>query len=62
MEKSRLMTKCKAFIIGGSAGSLEVLLKVLPDVRTDIPFPIIIVVHRKHGADSLLPALLSTRK
>jgi two-component system, chemotaxis family, protein-glutamate methylesterase/glutaminase len=61
MEKSRLMTKCKAFIIGGSAGSLEVLLKVLPNVRTDIPFPIIIVVHRKHGADSLLPALLSTR-
>jgi two-component system chemotaxis response regulator CheB len=61
MEKSRLMTKCKAFIIGGSAGSLEVLLKVLPNVRTDIPFPIIIVVHRKHGVDSLLPALLSTR-
>ncbi|TCC86289.1 chemotaxis protein CheB [Pedobacter hiemivivus] len=61
MEKSRLMTKCKAFIIGGSAGSLEVLLKVLPNVRTDIPFPIIIVIHRKHGVDSLLPALLSTR-
>ncbi|WP_225874832.1 chemotaxis protein CheB [Pedobacter hiemivivus] len=55
------MTKCKAFIIGGSAGSLEVLLKVLPNVRTDIPFPIIIVIHRKHGVDSLLPALLSTR-
>lgn len=61
MEKSRLMKKCKAFIIGGSAGSLDVLLKVLPNVRIDIPFPIIIVVHRKHGTDSLLPALLSTR-
>lgn len=53
--------KCKAFIIGGSAGSLEVLLKVLPEVNVNISFPIIIVVHRKHGADSLLPALLSTR-
>ncbi len=55
------MKKCKAFIIGGSAGSLDVLLKVLPVVKPDIDFPIIIVVHRKHGADSLLPVLLSTR-
>lgn len=61
MEESGLMKKCKAFIIGGSAGSLDVLLKVLPKVNVDIPFPIIIVVHRKHGADSLLPVLLSTR-
>ncbi len=55
------MEKCKALIIGGSAGSLDVLLKVLPVVRPDISFPIIIVVHRKHGTDSLLPVLLSTR-
>lgn len=55
------MKKCKAFIIGGSAGSLDVLLKVLPVVKPDIGFPIIIVVHRKQGTDSLLPALLSTR-
>lgn len=61
MEEGRLMNKCKAFIIGGSAGSLEVLLRVLPNVNVNIPFPIIIVVHRKHGADSLLPVLLSTR-
>ncbi len=61
MEESGVMKKCKALIIGGSAGSLEVLLKVLPDVNVNIPFPIIIVVHRKHGADSLLPVLLSTR-
>lgn len=55
------MRKCKAFIIGGSAGSLDVLLKVLPNVDVNISFPIIIIVHRKHGADSLLPVLLSTR-
>ncbi|MBB5437194.1 two-component system chemotaxis response regulator CheB [Pedobacter sp. AK017] len=61
MEEDRLMEKCKALIIGGSAGSLDVLLKVLPVVRPDISFPIIIVVHRKHGTDSLLPVLLSTR-
>lgn len=55
------MKNCKAFIIGGSAGSLDVLLKLLPLVKPDIGFPIIIVVHRKHGTDSLLPVLLSTR-
>nr|WP_121274035.1 chemotaxis protein CheB [Pedobacter schmidteae] len=61
MEEGRLMGACKALIIGGSAGSLDVLLKMLPDVRSDLSFPIIIVVHRKHGSDSLLPVLLSTR-
>ncbi|WGQ07769.1 chemotaxis protein CheB [Pedobacter gandavensis] len=55
------MKKCKAFIIGGSAGSLEVLLKVLPAVDPGLSFPIVIVIHRKHGADSLLPGLLSSR-
>jgi two-component system chemotaxis response regulator CheB len=61
MEEGKLMENCRALIIGGSAGSLDVLLKVLPVVRSDIGFPIIIVVHRKHGTDSLLPVLLSTR-
>jgi two-component system chemotaxis response regulator CheB len=51
----------QAIVIGGSAGSLEVLLKVLPALDPDLNFPIIIVIHRKHGADSLLPELLSGR-
>lgn len=55
------MEKCGAFIIGGSAGSLEVLLKVLPAIDPAISFPVIIVVHRKHGSDSLLTELLSSR-
>jgi len=55
------MAKCEAFIIGGSAGSLDVLLKLLPKVDVKIPFPIIIVIHRKHGSDSLLADLLSSR-
>ena len=53
------MKKCKALVIGGSAGSLDVLLKVLPKLSETLSFPLIIVVHRKHGADSLLPDLLS---
>ena len=53
--------KCEALIIGGSAGSLDVLLKVLPAISPALSFPIIIVIHRKHGSDSLLPELLSGR-
>ena len=56
-----MITPCTALIIGGSAGSLDVLLKVLPAITPSLSFPIVIVVHRKHGADSLLPDLLSTR-
>lgn len=52
---------CKALIIGGSAGSLEVLLKILPQLHTDLSFPIIIVVHRKQGTDFLLSDLLSAK-
>jgi two-component system chemotaxis response regulator CheB len=55
------MVGCEALVIGGSAGSLEVLLKVLPVLDHSLTFPIIIVIHRKHGSDSLLPDLLSSR-
>jgi two-component system chemotaxis response regulator CheB len=55
------MSVKKAIVIGGSAGSLDVLLKVLPGLDPKLNFPIIIVIHRKHGTDSLLPDLLSTR-
>ena len=55
------MKGCKALIIGGSAGSLDVLLKVLPAIDNDITFPIVIVVHRKKGTDALLADLLTTK-
>jgi two-component system chemotaxis response regulator CheB len=56
-----MMESCSALIIGGSAGSLDVLLKVLPVLDVRLNFPIVIVIHRKHGTDSLLPDLLSSR-
>lgn len=55
------MKPCSALVIGGSAGSLEVLIKVLPQIRTDINFAIIIVLHRKTGSESLLSNLLSAK-
>ena len=59
--KSISMEHCEALIIGGSAGSLEVLLKILPDIDVEISFPIIIVLHRKSGKDSMLTDLLSSK-
>ncbi len=61
MEENQHMTKRRALIIGGSAGSLDVLLKVLPELNPNVQFPIIVVVHRKQGMDSLLTDLLSYR-
>lgn len=55
------MKDCKALIIGGSAGSLEVLLKVLPDLKVDLNFPIIVVMHRKAGNENLLTDLFRAR-
>ena len=55
------MKDCKAFIIGGSAGSLDVLLKVLPSLNLNIDFPIVIVLHRKRGTDSILTDLLASK-
>lgn len=54
-------TSCEALIIGGSAGSLDVLLEIFPALRGDIRFPIVIVVHRKPSNESLLTDLLKSR-
>lgn len=52
---------CEAFVIGGSAGSLDVLLKILPELQPALSFPIILVLHRKPGKDNLLANLLQSR-
>ncbi|TCD27691.1 chemotaxis protein CheB [Pedobacter psychrodurus] len=52
---------CGALIIGGSAGSLDVLLEIFPALRNDIGFPIVLVVHRKASNESLLTDLLKSR-
>ncbi len=55
------MKACEALVIGGSAGSLDVLLKVLPELNPELSFPVIIVMHRKPGKDSILTDLLSAK-
>ena len=53
--------KPKIVLIGGSAGSLKVLLTFLPDLKKDLSFPIVIVLHRKSSSDSVLVELLKTK-
>ena len=51
----------KLLVIGGSAGSLEVLLTVLPHLKADLNLAIIIVLHRKNSNDSSLTALITAK-
>jgi two-component system chemotaxis response regulator CheB len=60
MEKN-IMTKCNLLVIGGSAGSLEIIINILFNLKTDLQFPVIIVLHRKNNADSILTQLLSSK-
>jgi len=52
---------CRLLIIGGSAGSLEVMLHTLPHIRTDIPFALLLVMHRSSEPDPLLQFILSSK-
>lgn len=61
MEKNNDIAYCDAVIIGGSAGSLEVLLLMLPEITFPLPFPIIIVSHRKSGNDNVLTSLFESK-
>lgn len=61
MEKDGMIRGCKVLIIGGSAGSLEVLIQILPQL-TQIPtFAIVMVLHRKSGEDATLEELIAIK-
>lgn len=55
------MTPGKILIIGGSAGSLQVIIAVLATIGEDFPMPVLVVVHRNVGFESNLEDLVSTR-
>jgi len=48
-------------VIGGSAGSLDVILKLVPALRPQLPVSIVFVLHRKASGDDLLTELLGSR-
>jgi len=45
-------------IIGGSAGSLQVIIHLMKNLDRELSFSIVLVVHRKAQAVSVLPSLL----
>lgn len=53
--------KDRLILIGGSAGSIDVLLEVLPALRSPLSFALLIVLHRKNTADSTLADLFALK-
>jgi two-component system, chemotaxis family, protein-glutamate methylesterase/glutaminase len=51
----------KLFVIGGSAGALQVIIETLPKLKTTISFPILIVLHRKTDPGSVLEEVLRAK-
>ncbi len=51
----------RIILIGGSAGSLDVLFRLLPELRADFPHPIAIVLHRRANVDTMLTELLGMK-
>lgn len=56
-----MSNKTSLIMAGGSAGSLDVLLRLLPDLHADMHLPIVIVLHRKNTNDSTLRQLLASK-
>lgn len=61
MEKDDLTGISKCVVIGGSAGCLKVLLRIIPELSPNLYTPIIIVIHRKNDRKSSLDQLLNYR-
>jgi len=55
------MTQDKILLIGGSAGSLNVILSVLTAMGQGYPMPVLVVLHRNNAFESSLEELLSAR-
>lgn len=61
MAENKVKPGFKLIIIGGSAGSLEVLMKILPRLNPLRDFALVIVLHRKNAEDSTLEELIAVK-
>jgi len=55
------MKPVKLIVIGGSAGSLQIILNFLAAIPRDFPLPILIVLHRNGVFESNLEELFASR-
>jgi two-component system, chemotaxis family, protein-glutamate methylesterase/glutaminase len=60
MAQRIINNRYELLLIGGSAGSLDVLMNLLPSLDKKLEFAIVIVLHRKAG-ESLLVDLLNDK-
>lgn len=51
-------TNTELVLIGGSAGSLQVILEMIKNISEKLNFPIILVLHRKAHSTNILQTLL----
>ena len=61
MAKNQITGESRLLVIGGSAGSLEVIMNLIPRLNPALHFAILIIVHRMPSVDTLLVDLLSSR-
>ncbi len=61
MAKNRIKIACKVVLIGGSTGSIDVLLQVLPALQSPLPVAVVLVLHRRNTADSTLANLFAQK-
>lgn len=59
MEKDKGVNAIDILLIGGSAGSFNVLLEVIPKIIAPINFAIVIILHRKSGLNSNIADVFS---
>ena len=55
------IVKHKMVIIGGSAGSLDIITKIISSLPINTKTSFIIIIHRKNSNDSILVNLLSSK-
>ncbi|QRQ99942.1 chemotaxis protein CheB [Dyadobacter sandarakinus] len=61
MEENSVRKTVDLFLIGGSAGSLQVLFSLVPQLSASLSFAMVIVLHRGNFSDSSLSDLLSSK-
>lgn len=61
MAEGKVTASLRLLVIGGSAGSLEPLLRILPALDATMHAAIILVLHRKPSKEDILVSLLTSR-
>ena len=59
MEENQVTSNRRLIVIGGSSGSLDALLVILPKLRADFSIPILLILHRGTTADNGMVDLLA---